>query len=440
MSKKKRKQSFTNPDLRRQTRVPAPPCEEIEQQLWKLLQPDNFTPMHLMKGKNEKKLRARVLTLPVMMAVVVSLVYRQIAGLREVIRVLSEEGLMWVTPVDVSVQALSKRLQTLPVALFTQVWSQVIDRIRASNRQLPIPSGWEAVHEKFTSLWIADASTLEELRKKLKVLQGTGTVLGGKMMMVVEAFSHRLVNCWYTEDAKANEKTFCDQLIEVLPKGGLLIFDLGFFKFSWFDEFTDAEKFFVTRLREKTAYRVVRTLSIRPFYRDEIIQMGLHHTNPCQHQVRLVSVLWGKSWYTYLTNVLDPNVLSAQQVCDLYRRRWRIEDAFNLTKRLLGLAYLWVGDRNGVQIQIFATWIFYAVLNELSADVAIALNQPLERISLEMVFRGLYHFARALLRGDATDLISYFVSRYKLLGLVKPERKRQRLQSDQSQLIWSTPP
>lgn len=416
--------------------MPAPPCEEIEQQLWKLLQPEDFTPMHLMQGKNEKKLRARVLTLPVMMAVVVSLVYRQIAGLREVLRVLSQEGLMWVAPINVCPQALSKRLQTLPVGLFVQIWQQVIERIRASSPQLPIPPIWQAVHEKFTALWIADASTLEELRKKLKVLQGEGTVLGGKMMMVVEAFSHRLINSWYTEDAKANEKTFCDQLLAILPKGGLLIFDLGFFKFAWFDEFTNTEKFFVTRFREKTAYRVVQSLSTGPFYRDQIIQMGLHHTNPCQHQVRLVSVLWGKSWYHYLTNVVDPTVLSAQQVCDLYRRRWRIEDAFNLTKRLLGLAYLWVGDRNGVQIQIFATWIFYAVLNELSADVALALNQPLERISLEMVFRGLYHFARALLRGDATDIISYFVSRYKLLGLVKPERKRRRLQLEQSQLIW----
>lgn len=394
--------------------------------------------MHLMKLKDEKKLRARVLTLPVMMAVVVSLVYRQIAGLREVIRILSEEGLMWVEPIEVSAQALSKRLQTLPVELFAQIWQQVIERIRTSQRVLPIPALWEAVHEKFTAIWIADASTLEELRKKLKALQGEGTVLGGKMMMVVEAFSHRLVNSWYTEDAQANEKTFCNQLLATLPKGGLLIFDLGFFKFAWFDEFTNTEKFFVTRFREKTAHRVVRSLSSGPFYRDEIIQMGLHHTNPCQHQVRLVSVLWGKSWYHYLTNVLDPAVLSPQQVCDLYRRRWRIEDAFGLTKRLLGLAYLWVGASNGVQIQIFATWIFYAVLNELSADVAIALNQPLERISFEMVFRSLYHYARALLRGDASDLISYFTSRPQLLGLVKSERKRHRQSADQSQLIWGT--
>ena len=75
-------------------------------------------------------------------------------------------------------------------------------------------------------------------------------------------------------------------------------------------------------------------------YRDEIIAMGQYHTNPCEHPVRLVSVRWNQTWYYYLTNVLDPHVLSAAQVCDLYRRRWRIEDAFCLTKRLLGLAYL----------------------------------------------------------------------------------------------------
>jgi hypothetical protein len=55
----------------------------------------------------------------------------------------------------------------------------------------------------------------------------------------------------------------------------------------------------------------------------------------------------------YLTNVQDPQLLSPQQVCDLYRRRWRVEEAFLLTKRLLGLAYLWVGGSNGVQILSF---------------------------------------------------------------------------------------
>ncbi len=31
-------------------------------------------------------------------------------------------------------------------------------------------------------------------------------------------------------------------------------------------------------------------------------------------------------------------------VIDLYHKRWRIEDAFNTVKRLLGLSYLWTGE------------------------------------------------------------------------------------------------
>lgn len=42
-----------------------------------------------------------------MMAVVVSLVYRRIAGLSEALRLLATEGLMWVEPMLVSKQALS---------------------------------------------------------------------------------------------------------------------------------------------------------------------------------------------------------------------------------------------------------------------------------------------------------------------------------------------
>ncbi|MEO1430882.1 MAG: hypothetical protein AAFV71_17825 [Cyanobacteria bacterium J06633_8] len=57
-------------------------------------------------------------------------------------------------------------------------------------------------------------------------------------------------------------------------------------------------------------------------------------------------------------------MVTAQQVCDLYRCRWPIEDVFSLTKRLLGLSYLWVCGVNGIKMPIYATWILYAVLND----------------------------------------------------------------------------
>ena len=243
---------------------------------------------------------------------------------------------------------------------------------------------------------------------------------------------------WYTKNSTVHAQTWTEELLERLPVKGLLIFDLGFFNFTWFDAFTDADKFFITRMRKKTGQKVMTTLSSGTFYKDEIIKMGKYRSNPCNHEVCLVSVLWGKTWYYYLTNVKDPQILSAGQVCELYRRRWKVEEAFLLTKRLLGLSYLWVGGSNGVEIQIYATWIFYACLNDLCSSVAIELGQPKERISVEMVFRGLYQFSRSVLRGESIDVVSYLVKNYKMLGLIKQERKRHRENAAYYQEIWGS--
>lgn len=145
----KRPRSWGNPDLRHQTQVPAPPIAQIEQQLFSLLTPGSFQPLRLAQG--EKKRRDRLLTLPVMMAIVVSLVYRQIPGLSEILRVLHLEGLLWVEPVSVSKQALSKRLRTIPAALFAQVFEQVMQRIQSTKTALPAPQGWELVQQNFAA-------------------------------------------------------------------------------------------------------------------------------------------------------------------------------------------------------------------------------------------------------------------------------------------------
>ena len=149
-------------------------------------------------------------------------------------------------------------------------------------------------------------------------------------------------------------------------------------------------------------------LSQGPAYRDEIIRVGQYRSHPCKHPLRMVSVLCQGVWYRYLTNVLDPQVLSARQVCELYRRRWRIEDAFAVTKRVLDLAYLWTGSANAVQLQIYATLLFYAVLLTICQQVAQVLGEPLERISVEMVFQAFYHYSHALQCGEADDLVRFW--------------------------------
>jgi hypothetical protein len=102
----------------------------------------------------------------------------------------------------------------------------------------------------------------------------------------------------------------------------------------------------------------------------------------------------------------------------------RIEDAFHGVKRLLGRAYFHVGSLNGVQVQVWRTWLLYAVWMALCAEVADVLNLPLAAISIEMVYRGLYHFTQAYYRGEARDPVAYLTAKENRdLGIVKRKRK-----------------
>ena len=125
----------------------------------------------------------------------------------------------------------------------------------------------------------------------------------------------------------------------------------------------------------------------------------------------MIEVSSGKTWHSYLTSVLDPTILPPYVVADLYRRRWRIEDAFNTVKRLLGLSYLWTGSINGIQLQIWGTWFFYDVLVDLGDAVGDELSLPFERISLEMIYRGFYHFSVVYEKGLPSDPLKYFAAR-----------------------------
>ena len=369
-------------EFRHRSQIPLPAVEDVEQRLLDVLSPSLLAPRQLERRDPRQptrliRMRQRLLTLPVIVAITVSLVWRRVPSIAEVQKLLAHEGLLGVAPLQVSPQAIIKRLDVLPAAVLGQLLAEVCTRLQAqAPPALPHPR-WAPVREYFPLIAIVDGSTLEALRKKTQVLrEHTGLVLGGKMMVMVEAFSHRPLWQLYTDDAAANDKRFGAEILAALPVGGLLVFDLGFFSFLWFDDFTASDRFFVTRMREKTAYRTVQELSSSPHYRDELIQVGQYRSNPCTYPLRMVAVWWQGTWYRYLTNVLDPQVLSARQVCELYRRRWRIEDAFALTKRLLDLAYLWTGSTNAVQLQLYATLLFYAVLVTLCQQVAQAWGNP----------------------------------------------------------------
>jgi hypothetical protein len=415
--------------------------EEIQQRLIALLRPEHFTPLRRLR--DESRLRDRILTLPVMVAVILSLIWRQVPSLRQVVAMLEEDGLLWLEPIRVSRQAVSQRLRSLPAKLMAELFDEVIRRLgeerdAAVGQRRPSSPLEKELRGRFSAVWITDGSTLDALWRRSKQLKEESTTLAGKMMMIVDAWSQLPVRGWYAENPNTNEQTFGNELLAEVPENGLLIFDMGLFAFPFFDRFTESHKWFITRLKEKVAYDRLETLGVGPHWRDERVQFGKYRSNPCQHPTRIVSVRWGKTWHHYVTNVLDSEQLSAEQVVALYRQRWRIEEAFLLTKRMLGLSYFWSAGSNGVQLQLYATWIFYAVLMDLCQQTAWHLRQPLDRISVEMVFRSIYHYGRAILRGEEITFVQYLRKRQERLGIVKAKRKRNLIAEKLNRQIWGS--
>ncbi len=400
-----------------------PAAEEVEQLLTEVVSPAVYAQVSSYQAMG---LRQRLLTLPVMVAFVLSLVWRQVGAVSELVRELNKRGLLWAKPTVVSQQAVSERLRTFPHELFHGVLLTVLPQMqeRWRQRQRPLWPVMQRVLPHFTGVWILDGSTLDTLLRKVGLLrEGEGVVLAGRIGALLDAVSLLPQQVWYEAESQAHDQTFWSRALAQLPKGVLLLFDLGFVNYTWFDELTAQGHFFLTRAKGNAVVKVEQLLQRSAQVHDQLVWLGSPQTH-CTHLMRLVAVEYKGKWYRYLTNVLDPNRLSVEDVVLLYQQRWRIEDAFHVAKRLLGLAYFWVGSINGVQTQIWATWLFYVLLVDLTDTVAEAMQRPFVHLSLEMVFKALYHFTQEKQLGRAADPIAYLVQDAHLLGIVKPKYRK----------------
>jgi hypothetical protein len=295
------------------------------------------------------------------------------------------------------------------------------------RKKRPLPLSMAHASQHYQRLWMVDASTLEALFRKLKSLESSKLgKLGGRICAVVDLKTRYPVQTWFDERPYAHESNFVPQLLELIAPKTLLLLDRGFWNYSLFEQLILAQSDFITRLKTNPQYKSVSILSQSSIHRDTLIRLGTGYQGNPILDLRLVEIRHGNGWYRYLTSVLDPNILPPYIVADLYSRRWRIEESFLLLKRLLGLSYLWTGSVNGIKLQLWATWLLYAVLIDLSDEIADELTLPFDSISVEMVFRGIYHFTQALNQGFATNIIAYLTAPENLdLGIVKSPRPKR---------------
>lgn len=143
-------------------------------------------------------LRARLLTLPVILAFGVSLIWQQLGSVCEAVRVLPHAGMRWCTPLQVSQQASEQRLKGLPAALVHAVLREVLPPMQPcwAERTHPLLPELVWARQHFTAVLALDGSRLDQRLRTCGLLrEGSGPVLGGGRAALLDGCGH-LLRAW----------------------------------------------------------------------------------------------------------------------------------------------------------------------------------------------------------------------------------------------------
>ena len=179
--------------------------------------------------------------------------------------------------------------------------------------------------------------------------------------------------------AKVNDITAARDM--PIEPGTDYVFDLGYYAFSWFAKIDNAGSRFVTRLKSNSPFFVLEERSIPAGL--QILSDRIGHLskrlagsrkNPMAKPVREIRVrIETGTTLRLVTNDLEA---TAQEIADLYKRRWAIELFFRWVKQTLKIGHFFGTSENAIRIQI-ATALIAFLLLRLAQNANKIVDSPL---------------------------------------------------------------
>ena len=288
----------------------------------------------------------------------IALLYGQLEGaasLREI-----EAGLESHTSRLYHLGATAPRRSTLsdanalrPCAVFSELFA-----VMAARAHRPLRRALAG------TTYLIDSTGLRLDSRSLDWARFSEKVCGLKLHIIYDADADRPIYAAITP-ARTNDITPA-QAMPIEP-GATYVFDLGYYDYAWWARLDEAGCRIVTRFKRNTPLVVVEELPLAagsPILSDRIgylpQRQGAGRRNPLRHAVREVRVKTdtGKI-LRILSNDLDA---TAQEITDLYKRRWAIELFFRWVKQTLTITRFLGTTENAVRTQIAVALIAFLLL------------------------------------------------------------------------------
>jgi hypothetical protein len=254
-----------------------------------------------------------------------------------------------------------------PVAVFAELLAIMM---RQAHRGLRRKIG--------ETVYLIDATSVRLNERSASWARFSAGVCGAKVHVIYDADADRPIYA-AVSTANVNDITAAQQM--PIEPGATYVFDLGYYDYAWWASLDTAACRIVTRFKSNTPLAVVEELAVPAdsnILSDRIgflpARQAKSRRNPMQHAVREVRVRieTGKV-LRILSNDLDA---SAQEIADLYKRRWAIELFFRWVKQTLKITRFFGTSENAVQIQIAVALIAFLLLR-LAQMTQKAVHSPL---------------------------------------------------------------
>jgi hypothetical protein len=280
---------------------------------------------------------------------------QQHRGLRDIVTEIqhneafqSELGLR-----SISTSGLSRKNNKLSPELLQQLFCDLVAQIAKRSQ----PS-----HARIGNVKLLDSTTVSLCLSKYNWAEYRKTKAGVKLHLRVAFCDPDTVypDKAVLTSAKPADRTQMDSLID--EPGITYVFDRGYVDYGKYDQYSWDGLFFVTRLKDNAvieSLETFETLESSPITSDQMIKLGPSHKQT-KMVFRLIETtdLKGKL-VRILTNRFD---LSAEEIGDLYRNRWKIETFFRWIKQHLKLTRFYGEQERAVWNQIWMCLIAYTLL------------------------------------------------------------------------------
>ncbi|WP_448193002.1 IS4 family transposase [Azospirillum sp. sgz301742] len=302
----------------------------------------------------------------------IALLYGQFAGassLREIVGGLESHAarLYHVGGCPVSRSTLADANATRPSAVFSELFALMVARAQRGLRR--------AIGE---ATYLIDSTAVRLSGAGSAWARFSATACGAKLHVIYDPAADRPIYAAVSA-AKLNDITAAQAM--PIEAGATYVFDLGYYDYAWWARLDAAGCRIVTRFKSNTRLSVTAERPVPDggaILSDRIGRLprrqASNRKNPFDAPVREVRVRidTGKV-LRILSNDLDA---SAQEIADLYKRRWGIELFFRWVKQTLKIRRFLGTSENAVRIQLAVALIAFLLLR-LAQAAQKAVESPL---------------------------------------------------------------